>query len=114
MVTLQPRPSSRHPIDADANPFPSELNTPPVTKMYFVCIFPPDSIEDRGTAPPAEPILHYGADTAHTTLPFRKSDSGSVTQSKLSALLRLSEPQDFRNGQWLFNTLLKYEYRFTE
>ena len=35
-VTLRPRFSSRAPIDAEASPLPSELTTPPVTKMYLV------------------------------------------------------------------------------
>src|ERR1700689_3804853 len=34
-VTLRPRLSRRHPMEAAATPFPSEETTPPVTKMYF-------------------------------------------------------------------------------
>src|SRR5579863_10181068 len=37
MVSLSPRVSSRLPIDADANPFPNDETTPPVTKMNLVC-----------------------------------------------------------------------------
>jgi len=36
IVTLSPRSASNRPRDAAAMPFPSELTTPPVTKMYFV------------------------------------------------------------------------------
>src|SRR6218665_503142 len=35
-VRSSPRFSSRAPMDADASPLPSELTTPPVTKMYLV------------------------------------------------------------------------------
>src|SRR5207248_8284769 len=38
MLTLKPRLSSRHPIEAAASPLPSEDTTPPVTKMYFADI----------------------------------------------------------------------------
>src|SRR5215469_9155541 len=38
MVTFKPRASSRQAIDAEARPFPSELTTPPVTKIYFALI----------------------------------------------------------------------------
>src|SRR5438874_8245120 len=38
MLTLSPRLSSRHPIEAAASPLPSEDTTPPVTKMYFADI----------------------------------------------------------------------------
>src|SRR5438477_3124277 len=38
MLTLRPRLSSRHPIDAAANPFPNDETTPPVTKMYLAGI----------------------------------------------------------------------------
>src|ERR1019366_8663014 len=37
-LTLIPRASSRHPMDAAAKPLPSEDTTPPVTKMYFADI----------------------------------------------------------------------------
>src|SRR6266567_9444011 len=37
-LTLIPRLSSRHPIEAAANPLPNEDTTPPVTKMYFADI----------------------------------------------------------------------------
>ena len=36
--TLSPRASSKAPTDAEANPFPNELTTPPVTKMYLAPI----------------------------------------------------------------------------
>src|SRR5438105_5624538 len=35
MLTLRPRLSSRHPIDAAASPLPNDETTPPVTKMYL-------------------------------------------------------------------------------
>src|SRR3954465_2121669 len=35
MLTLRPRLSSRHPIEAAARPFPKDETTPPVTKMYL-------------------------------------------------------------------------------
>src|SRR5262245_27755960 len=35
-VTVYPWPSSKQPMDAAANPLPSEETTPPVTKMYLV------------------------------------------------------------------------------
>src|SRR5207302_2679715 len=38
MLTLSPRLSSRHPIEAAAKPLPNEDTTPPVTKMYFADI----------------------------------------------------------------------------
>src|SRR3954465_2681863 len=38
MLTLKPRLSSRHPIEAADSPLPSEDTTPPVTKMYFADI----------------------------------------------------------------------------
>src|SRR5712691_5259493 len=37
-LTVRPRLSSRHPIEAAANPLPREDTTPPVTKMYFADI----------------------------------------------------------------------------
>src|SRR5215475_11741788 len=37
-LTLSPRLSSRHPIEAAARPLPKEDTTPPVTKMYFADI----------------------------------------------------------------------------
>src|SRR5213594_346060 len=37
-LTVMPRLSSRHPIEAAASPLPSEDTTPPVTKMYFADI----------------------------------------------------------------------------
>src|SRR5437667_9589656 len=37
-LTLMPRLSSRHPMEAAASPLPSEDTTPPVTKMYFADI----------------------------------------------------------------------------
>src|SRR5271166_1906909 len=36
--TLSPRLSIRQPMEAAANPLPSEDTTPPVTKMYFAAI----------------------------------------------------------------------------
>src|SRR4051794_8802883 len=36
MITLKPRCSSNVPSAAAASPFPSELTTPPVTKIYFI------------------------------------------------------------------------------
>src|SRR5689334_18628425 len=39
--TFSPRPSSSIPIDALASPLPSELTTPPVTKMNLVIQLPP-------------------------------------------------------------------------
>src|SRR5215213_3330838 len=38
-VTLRPRLSSRHPIEAAAIPLPSDETTPPVTKMYLAMPF---------------------------------------------------------------------------
>ena len=38
MVTATPRLLSSRPIDAVAMPLPTELTTPPVTKMYLVVI----------------------------------------------------------------------------
>src|SRR5690242_16384335 len=37
-LTVIPRLSSKHPIEAAASPLPSEDTTPPVTKMYFADI----------------------------------------------------------------------------
>src|SRR5215470_19569395 len=37
-LTLSPRLSSRHPIEAAARPLPKEDTTPPVTKMYLADI----------------------------------------------------------------------------
>src|SRR6187549_2173773 len=37
--TLNPRLSSRQPIEADANPLPKDETTPPVTKMNFLSIY---------------------------------------------------------------------------
>src|SRR5215471_10462791 len=37
-LTLSPRLSRRHPIEAAASPLPNEDTTPPVTKMYFADI----------------------------------------------------------------------------
>jgi hypothetical protein len=47
-LTFSPRSSRRDPIDDDANPFPKEETTPPVTKIYFVLVF---------TGKPPSPIL---------------------------------------------------------
>jgi hypothetical protein len=41
ILTLNPRLSSRQPIEAEAKPFPSDESTPPVTKMNFVGITSP-------------------------------------------------------------------------
>src|SRR5437868_3013131 len=38
MLTLRPRLSSRHPMEAAAKPLPREDTTPPVTKIYFADI----------------------------------------------------------------------------
>jgi hypothetical protein len=38
-LTFSPLSSKRDPIDEDANPFPNEETTPPVTKIYFVLTF---------------------------------------------------------------------------
>ncbi len=35
MKTLSPEAFSSAPMEADAMPLPNELQTPPVTKMYF-------------------------------------------------------------------------------
>src|SRR5215467_13075465 len=37
-LTVRPRLSSKHPIEAAASPLPNEDTTPPVTKMYFADI----------------------------------------------------------------------------
>src|SRR6266513_529491 len=37
-LTVMPRLSNRHPMEAAASPLPSEDTTPPVTKMYFADI----------------------------------------------------------------------------
>jgi hypothetical protein len=39
MVTRRPRALSKRPSEAAVMPFPKELTTPPVTKMYFIGIF---------------------------------------------------------------------------
>ena len=38
MLTFSPALFSKVAIEAAAMPLPSELSTPPVTKMYFVCM----------------------------------------------------------------------------
>src|SRR4030088_2453614 len=43
MVTRSPRHFNRRPSDDAVKPFPSEEDTPPVTKMYFVSRRPPTS-----------------------------------------------------------------------
>src|SRR5688572_18515071 len=40
-ATLNPWPSSRHPMDAEASPLPRDDTTPPVTKTYLVATLTP-------------------------------------------------------------------------
>jgi hypothetical protein len=40
-VTLNPRDLSKRPVAAAVTPFPTELTTPPVKKMYLVGISTP-------------------------------------------------------------------------
>src|SRR5215470_8963815 len=56
-LIVKTRLSSRHPIDADANPFPKEETTPPVTNMNFL------SIESPKFRKGCESSLSLGSDT---------------------------------------------------
>jgi hypothetical protein len=49
MITRIPRCSSNVPKAAAANPFPNELTTPPVTKMYFISLWCRPGGADVGT-----------------------------------------------------------------
>src|SRR5574337_778037 len=44
LVTLTPRLSSKQPMDAEANPLPSDDSAPPVTKMNLVAIAFPSAL----------------------------------------------------------------------
>src|SRR5262249_37774210 len=60
IAILNPWPSSRQPMDADARPLPREETTPPVTKMYLVATalpLPPASRAGRQEPPDAIEIL---------------------------------------------------------
>src|SRR5438477_3218237 len=49
-VTRKPRASSSEPMEADANPLPSDDTTPPVTKMYFAAT--------SSLLPGSQPVSH--------------------------------------------------------
>src|SRR5574341_2080924 len=60
MVTLSPRSPSSRPSDAAAIPFPRELTTPPVTKMYFVELTDsPPSFGEKTPLPPTKGLQAY-------------------------------------------------------
>jgi hypothetical protein len=49
-VTLNPRDFSNRPVAAAVTPFPTELTTPPVKKIYFVGIITSQITKDVGRA----------------------------------------------------------------
>src|SRR5690606_27328172 len=69
LVTRRPRASMSAPMEAAARPFPMELTTPPVTKMYFVGLeFMASSARRRTTVNAEKPHGVWGF--SGTSAPF--------------------------------------------
>src|SRR5512137_1979295 len=78
MATLKPWPSSRHPIEAEARPFPRDETTPPVTKMHLADpICPRVLLEER---PGSLEILGCVDGNAHRSLDGDDSDPHPVVE----------------------------------
>src|SRR5262245_7218511 len=100
MAILNPWPSSRQPMDADARPLPREETTPPVTKMYLVgtALLLAHASRARGQeAPDAIEIL--GRVHGHASLAVERHDPDRHAGLQGTELLEPLDLLERRRGQ---------------
>src|SRR5690606_18705257 len=98
LVTRRPRASMSAPIEAAARPFPMELTTPPVTKMYFVGLeFMASSARLRTTVNAEKPHGFWGF--SGTSAPFGENlgrGFGRIRRTLGAPLLGVNAPREPR------------------